>query len=213
MHNTHNAAPSGQPTEAIASPTSNRPPAFQFYVKDWCSDTQLSLVSLNARGLWIELLCRMWESSRQGYLLIAGRSPDLTLIARVVRENELQVSKALEELERFNVLSKTADGVIYCRRMVRDVEMRRLASAAGKKGGGNPSFVNERTFGGTFKGHPKGTPKGARDTVSATASACIPPNPPSQGGTDEPRSDMGAEAKPSSGFFAEAKAALERQTR
>jgi len=152
----------------------------------------------------------------QGYLLIAGCAPDLTLISRVVRESELTVSKALDELEKFKVLSRTEDGVIYCRRMVRDAEMRRIASAAGKKGGGNPLFVNERTFGGTFKGSPKGPPKGSRDTASASATACIPPNPPCQGGVSESETKVSDDdAKPAapSGYWDEAKAAFGGQTR
>ena len=43
-------------------------PAFQFYVKDWLSDPQLRMASLISRGIWIDLLCLMWESSERGKL-------------------------------------------------------------------------------------------------------------------------------------------------
>jgi hypothetical protein len=41
-------------------------PAFQFYVKDWLSDTQLRLTALSTRGIWIDLLCFMWEAPERG---------------------------------------------------------------------------------------------------------------------------------------------------
>ena len=41
-------------------------PAFQFYVKDWLTDTQLRLASPATRGIWIDLLCYMWDAPVRG---------------------------------------------------------------------------------------------------------------------------------------------------
>lgn len=41
-------------------------PAFQFYVKDWLSDTQLKMVSYTTKGIWIDVLCYMWLSPVRG---------------------------------------------------------------------------------------------------------------------------------------------------
>lgn len=41
-------------------------PAFQFYVRDWLSDPQLRMVSPATRGIWIDMLCYMWESTTRG---------------------------------------------------------------------------------------------------------------------------------------------------
>lgn len=41
-------------------------PAFQFYVKDWLTDPQLRMASTSTRGIWIDLLCYMWEAEDRG---------------------------------------------------------------------------------------------------------------------------------------------------
>lgn len=41
-------------------------PAFQFYVRDWLSAPDLRMASPSTRGIWIDLLCFMWESSSRG---------------------------------------------------------------------------------------------------------------------------------------------------
>ena len=43
-------------------------PAFQFYVRDWLSDPQLRMVSHQSKGIWIDLLCYLWESPDRGKL-------------------------------------------------------------------------------------------------------------------------------------------------
>jgi hypothetical protein len=42
-------------------------PSFQFYPGDWMKDPALRSVSLEARGLWIDMLCLLFESGRRGY--------------------------------------------------------------------------------------------------------------------------------------------------
>lgn len=44
-------------------------PAFQFYVRDWLSDPQLSMASFKTKGMWIDLLCFMWEAPERGKLV------------------------------------------------------------------------------------------------------------------------------------------------
>lgn len=46
----------------------SKAPAFQFYVKDWLSDPQLKMVSHSSKGIWIDLLCFMWEGNERGFL-------------------------------------------------------------------------------------------------------------------------------------------------
>jgi uncharacterized protein YdaU (DUF1376 family) len=40
----------------------NKPPAFQFYVKDWLSSSTVHSMSLAARGAYIDLLAFAWQS-------------------------------------------------------------------------------------------------------------------------------------------------------
>ncbi len=47
-------------------------PAFQFYPGDWLKDPAVRSLPLEARGLWIDLLCIMHESDRRGYLELNG---------------------------------------------------------------------------------------------------------------------------------------------
>jgi hypothetical protein len=63
-------------------------PAFQFYVKDWLSDPQLRMASFSTKGIWIDMLCFMWESETRGELfgtrcqikkLVGVEEPDLEL--------------------------------------------------------------------------------------------------------------------------------------
>ena len=42
-------------------------PWLKFYPRDWRGDQALRLVSLHARGLWIELLCVMHEATPYGH--------------------------------------------------------------------------------------------------------------------------------------------------
>ncbi len=41
-------------------------PSFQFYPGDWMKDPSLRSVSLEARGLWMDMLCLLFESVRRG---------------------------------------------------------------------------------------------------------------------------------------------------
>ena len=43
-------------------------PAFQFYVKDWLSDPLLRQATPVSRGIWIDVLCFMWEADKRGEL-------------------------------------------------------------------------------------------------------------------------------------------------
>ena len=57
----------------------NKAPAFQFYVKDWLSDSQLQMCSCATRGIWINFLAYMWSSPYRGEL--EGTREDLQKLA------------------------------------------------------------------------------------------------------------------------------------
>lgn len=115
-------------------------PAFQFYPGDWMKDPELRSVSIAARGLWIDMLCLMFESSERGYLLIRGKAPSEIQLARMVGCTGEELSLALDELKNAGVLSQTGMGVLFSRRLVRDAELSNKRSKSGKKGG-NPNFA------------------------------------------------------------------------
>ena len=157
-------------------------PAFQFYPGDWLKDPALRAASSGARGLWIDMLCLMWESQPRGYLQTPTGAP-LTdeQIARMTGNCSLEdVRGWLAELESLGVFSRTSSGVIYSRRLVREERKRVLCREAGKRGG-NPTLTAPptRTVKGEAKGEAKGevnpnpTPSSSSSTSTSTSTSCI----------------------------------------
>jgi hypothetical protein len=117
----------------------------KFYPQDWRADEKLRLCSLAARGLWIEVLALMHRSERYGQLLIGGRIPTDAQLAVQVGAPTNQVTDLLAELETNDVFSRTRNGVIYSRRMIRDAKRAETARKNGEKGG-NPRLGNKKGF-------------------------------------------------------------------
>lgn len=109
-------------------------PSFQFYPGDWRADPGLRLCSIAARGLWIEMTCIMHEGEPYGHLTVQGRPIDPAMLARLVGEGAPAVKRWLAELGANDVFSRTEEGVIFSRRMVRDEQVRELRAAGGKEG-------------------------------------------------------------------------------
>jgi len=120
-------------------------PAFQFYPSDWMNEPGLRISSLDARGLWIDLMCIMHKGEPYGHLTVRLEGTDTPMpldaaqIARIEGETPATITKLLAELKRNGVSSQTAAGVYYSRRMVRD-EVARNARAECGKLGGNPAL-------------------------------------------------------------------------
>lgn len=110
-------------------------PWFKFYPADWRAEPALRMVSLEARGLWIECMCLMHEAEPYGHLIVRGATLETAQLAAIVGAPEQTVRACLHELEEAGVLSVKPDGNIYCRRMVRDAKNRDRARNHGKKGG------------------------------------------------------------------------------
>jgi hypothetical protein len=127
----------------------------KFQWQDWISDAALRSCSLAARGLWMDLLCLCHEGEPHGHLTISGQAPSIGQIARLVGANYNLVAKLLDELDRHQVFSRTAEGVIFSRRQVRD-EARSAAAVAWGKRGGNPALTQGVT-GGVTRGLPGGS--------------------------------------------------------
>ena len=109
-------------------------PAFQFYPADWRKDAGLQSCSISARGLWIEMMCIMHEGGVYGHLEVNGRPMTAAQLARLVGETEKTVKPLLDELEQAGVFSVNEQGVIFCRRMVRDEHVRNVRAEGGKGG-------------------------------------------------------------------------------
>jgi hypothetical protein len=92
-----------------------RRPWFKFWPSDWLGDPKLKVCSRAARGLWIELCCLMHEGNPYGHF---SHQDDALAIA--LGGDPREIAELVAELERAGVLSRTSEGVIFSRRMVRD---------------------------------------------------------------------------------------------
>lgn len=111
-------------------------PSIQFYPGDWMRSPDVRACSLSARGLWMDMLCYMHESPERGVLLLGnGSAVSSQQLARMVGDTRNEVTRRLSELEAAGVFSRREDGAIYCRRMVRDEEIRQSHAEAGSRGG------------------------------------------------------------------------------
>lgn len=122
-------------------------PSFQFYPGDWLQDLQLRLVSVGARGLWIDMLCMMHQGSDYGYLKVNHTVILDANLASVVGATIEEVKGWLSELEKVGSFSRDANGCIFSRRMVRDEKIR-AARAAGGILGGNPALMKPKAEAG-----------------------------------------------------------------
>lgn len=117
-------------------------PWMKFYTSDWRADPRLKMCSPGARGMWIEMICLMHEATPYGHLLIHGQSPNEAQLASLTGIQVAELSGLVAELERLGVFSRTREGVIYSRKLVRMASKAAIARKNGKNGG-NPSLRKE----------------------------------------------------------------------
>lgn len=77
----------------------------------------------------------MSRSDRKGFLSINGKPMGSKELAKFVGEFKDKVEELLVELEYYRVFSRDEDGTIYNRRMVRESDLSRKRSEAGRLGG------------------------------------------------------------------------------
>ena len=111
-------------------------PYFPFYVGDWRKATDVQALPLEARAVWFEMLCYMWESTERGYLTVNGNPICETALARMIGLPDVLLKQYLKQILDFGCASlREKDGAIYSRRMVRDQELRVKRQKAGSIGG------------------------------------------------------------------------------
>jgi len=142
-------------------------PAFLFYPSDWLRDPELLRCSKAAKGVWIDMLCLMFDCVERGKLISNGVPWSKEEIAQAIGGDVDENLSAIAELLGKGVARVARNTeAIYCSRMVRDEHKRKLCSIAGKRGGGNPTFKGVSK--GAPKGGRKGTPKGGLETETET---------------------------------------------
>lgn len=122
-------------------------PWMKFFPADWRADPQLRLCGLAARGLWAEMLCLMHTAEPYGHLVINGRPLSDAQLAGLCGVPVADVAPLLRELEDAGVFSRTDDGILFCRRMIRD-DQKRLDGERAAKAGTLPSSRRGRLAAG-----------------------------------------------------------------
>ena len=113
-------------------------PFIPIYVGDWLREC--AGCSLASQGLWLRMCFLMHDSERYGHLATDGKPTPPEIVAASCGSTPADYLALLVELDRHKVPSRTRNGIIFSAPMVREERKRQLCSAAGRRGGGNPTF-------------------------------------------------------------------------
>lgn len=156
------------------------------YPGDWMKDPALRACSVAARGLWIDMVCLMFESTQRGVLLVNNMPATEKHVSRMTGVSPANTKTLLAELKMNGVCSiRENDGAIYSRRMVRDEALSSVRREAGKLGG-NPNLLNHEV--GVLVNqscNQKATPSSS-SSASSSSSEVRTPLPPAGGGEVDP---------------------------
>lgn len=100
-------------------------PAFLFYPGDWRRDTQVQMASMETKGVWIEMLCCMWDAPERGML-----SGTIFELSRLLGCSEHVFNRSVDEIKRLKIADVTNchnEVTIINRRMSREEKDRKNA--------------------------------------------------------------------------------------
>lgn len=121
-------------------------PSFQFYPGDWLQDINLRSCSVEARGLWIDMMCFMHQAPLYGYLIVGSKGIDKGTLSRMTGVPLENIGGLLHELQQAGVFSVDDSGVIYSRRMIRDEEIRRKRAEGGALSVNHPNTIKPKGY-------------------------------------------------------------------
>ena len=128
-------------------------PAFMFYPGDWQKDPCLRRCSKAAKGVWMDLLCLLFECPVRGVFVDASGKPwSDEEIAEAIGGDIGANLGHIAELVSKGVAQRDTRGAIFSRRMVRDEQNRRSATERKRKERSShtrvtPMSVNEDEIG------------------------------------------------------------------
>ena len=96
----------------------------KWFPSDWLSDEALRGCSVEARGLWVDMISLMAKSEKEGYLLAGKTAINANQLSRIAGIDFDKCEQLLSELGSHGVYS-IDDGVIFSRRMVKDSKLRK----------------------------------------------------------------------------------------
>lgn len=86
----------------------------------------------------------MHEGEPYGHLRLKGNDVPIPALARMVGSQVKKVTRLLAELETAGVFSRTQEGTIYSRRMVRDHALRLKRAQYGPLSANNPAVPRKK---------------------------------------------------------------------
>jgi len=99
----------------------NRPPAFQFFPKDWL-DFKVQRMSLAAQGAYMKLLCFMWKDSKNQFSIIDNND----LLARAIGTTVEQWLELRQEIQQScEPILEEKDGRLLSARLKEEVTKQR----------------------------------------------------------------------------------------
>src|SRR5262249_48599263 len=98
----------------------SREPSFQFYPADWLRDANLRRCSAATRGIWIDMLCLMFQCEKRGVLATGGEAWTHDEISRAIPGDTAENLAGIKELLKNRVAYVDPAGAIYSKRMVSD---------------------------------------------------------------------------------------------
>lgn len=134
-------------------------PPMPFDTGDWLKCPELRAVAPDVRALWMDMLCYMWESSETGVMVAPNGMPySQADIVRIIGLDSRGSAAWLQTLIETGVCGVRSDGAIYCRRMVRDADLRAKRAEAGRKGGQTARGRERDRKAGIEANRPQGVP-------------------------------------------------------
>ncbi len=103
---------------------------------EWLQRIQIRALSPEVRGLWVDLLCYMWESAERGVMVKPNLDPySRKEIVNLIGSDSSGGGQWLDELVDSGLCSIRDDGAYFSRQIVRGEEIRAKRREAGKRGG------------------------------------------------------------------------------
>ncbi len=156
----------------------NKRPSLQFYPADWLKDPDLQICSMNTIGVWINLLCRMWEVKEEG--IIKGKPSDIALLIGAKKSEFNRFLREAVTHSFANVQENNGIVTIVCRRMnkayiEREKAKKRMKKYRSKKSDANVTedvTTHSSSSSSSSKNKPVLFPFPERNVVSANCLLC-----------------------------------------
>lgn len=111
-----------------------------FDTRDWLCCPELKVLAPDVRGLWMDMLCYMWESPVKGVMvkpngIVYTQAEIVAMLGNDAKGSSVWLNQLIEA----GVCGVREDGAIFSRRMVRENDLRQKRAIAGQKGGQSTS--------------------------------------------------------------------------